>query len=410
MGRRFWTNKEEETLKEWLKGPQYDRNIICTQLGRSWHSAQSKLTQLGYYAQDYTTEREIKPITSPNPGKETVAERQTGIKLTVDEAEIHGMLQGRRMTIGELSRILNKPKGVSKEYVYKVLQSLRDKGFDVDVDKAAKEVKIEKEPASSPLEPLELEPLYRHRIKFGMISDTHLGSRFQQLTLLHTAYKIFDEEKVEFVIHAGDMVDAVKMYFGQEQELFLQGADEQRDYVVEHYPERKKYKTYIVAGNHDMKFKKLVGYNILRHVCEARDDLVFKGELGSHAFRIKDLTFEVLHPSGGVPYAKSYKLQKLIEGGLGDIINRLRVTKDIGMIPQFFLVGHLHIVNYTPHLGVRGFMLPCLQSQTPYLLAKGLAPELGIWILTVECDNEWNVTRILHDHREFNAYAKVDDF
>lgn len=406
MGRRFWTTEEEETLKIWLQGPQYDQEIICTQLGRTWSSIANRLGRMGYHARDYTAHR---VVTSPGPDK-MIEEKKTGITLTMDEAEIHGLLQNRRMTIGELSRVLNRPKGVSKEYVYKVLQSLRDKGFDVDVDKAAKEVKMEKEPASSPVEPLELEPLYRHRIKFGLISDTHLGSRFQQLTLLQTAYKIFDEEKVEFVIHAGDIVDGIRMYSGQEQELFLQGADEQRDYVVEHYPERKKYKTYIVAGNHDMKFKKLAGYNILRHICAGRDDLVFKGELGSHTFRVKNLTFEVLHPSGGVPYAKSYKLQKLIEGGLGDIINRLRITKDLGIIPQFFISGHLHVANYTPHLGVRGFMLPCLQAQTPYLLAKGLSPELGIWILTVECDNEWNVTRILHDHREFNAYAKVNDF
>lgn len=346
----------------------------------------------------------------PGGDKAMVQQKDTGITMTVDEDITHTMLSRRRMTIGEISRELNKPRGVSKEYVYKVLQSLRDKGFDVNVDDAAKEVRIERDPASSSLGPLELEPLYRHRIKFGLISDQHLGSRFQQLTLLHTAYKIFDEEKVEFVINAGDVVDGIKMYPGQEQEVFLQGADDQRDYVVENYPESKKYKTYIIAGNHDMKFKKLAGYNILRHVCEARNDLVFKGEVGSHAFRVKNLTFEVLHPSGGLPYAKSYKLQKLIEGGLGDIINRLRVTKDLGTIPQFFISGHLHIANYTPHLGVRGFILPCLQSQTPYLLAKGLAPELGIWILTVECDNEWNVTRILHDHREFNAYVKENDF
>lgn len=407
MGKRFWITEEEDVVKEWLKGPQYDREVICTQLGRTWYSIVNKLARMGYSAQDYAVNH---ISTSPGPDKTTIEEKKTGITLTTDEAEIHGILQNRRMTIGELSRVLNRPKGVSKEYVYTVLQSLRDKGFDVEVDEAAKEVKIEREPTSSLIEPLELEPLYRHRIKFGLISDTHLGSRFQQLTLLRTAYKIFEEEKVEFVIHAGDIVDGIRMYAGQEHEVFLEGADQQRDYAVENYPESKKFKTYIIAGNHDMKFKKLAGYNILRHICADRDDLVFKGEVGSHTFRVKNLTFEVIHPSGGVPYAKSYKLQKLIEGGIGDIINRLRITKDLGTIPQFFIAGHLHIVNYTPHLGVLGFMLPCLQAQTPYLLAKGLAPELGIWILTVQCDDDWNVTRILHDHRQFNAFVKENDF
>jgi len=67
-------------------------------------------------------------------------------------------------------------------------------------------------------------------------------------------------------------------------------------------------------------------------------------------------------------------------------------------------------MNYTPHIGIDGFMVPCMQTQTPYLKAKGLMPELGILIINVECDDNWNVNRLILDHRKFNSYAKENDF
>lgn len=337
-------------------------------------------------------------------------EKSTGIRLSSHEAAVHQLLRKKSMTVGEISRTLNKPTGVSKEYVYKILQTLRDKGFSVSVDDARKEAVLDTDIESKQFEPLELEPLYKHKITIGTISDTHFGSEYQQPTIIETAYKIFDEEKVDFVLHMGDFVEGMGMYRGQHNEIFLHGADEQADYAIERFPFRKSYKTYIIAGSHDLSFKKLAGFDIVRNICSQRDDLVYKGEIGAHTFKIKNLTFDIIHPTGGVPYAKSYKIQKIIEGALGDIIARVRASKDLTIIPHFMLMGHLHIMNYTPHIGIDGFMVPCMQSQTPYLKAKGLMPELGIMILHVECDDDWNVNRLIIDHRKFNSYIKEKDY
>lgn len=344
-----------------------------------------------------------------SPDKAIVKDEDTGVSLTADEASCKKLLKKKGCTIGELSRGINAPRGISKEYVYTLLQALQDKGFAVAVDPARKEAVLNRSEIETDTRPLELEPLYRHRIRFGLIGDTQFGSRYQQIRLVHTAYDIFDEEKVDFVIHLGDLVDGIKMYRGQDQEIFLHGADDQLEYTVNNYPERK-YKTYIIAGNHDLVYKKLAGYNIVEQICAKRPDLVYKGEVGAHTFKVKKLTFDVLHPTGGVPYAKSYRIQKVIEGALGDIINRLRTAKDLSIIPHFLIMGHLHVMNYTPHIGVEGYMVPCLQSQTPYLKAKGLQPELGVLILDVSCDRHWNITKVLLDHRKFNAYVRENDF
>lgn len=338
-------------------------------------------------------------------------EKYSGIKMNADEAAVHKLLKKGGITVGGISRTLNKPKGVSKEYVYQVLESLRKKGFAVSIDDARKEAVLDtSEAAKKDMKPLELEPLFKHRIKFAFLGDTQLGSKYQQLTLLRTAYEILNEEGIDFAIHLGDLVDGIKMYRGHEQEIFLQGADDQANYAINEYPEGKGYKTYIIAGNHDLSFKKVAGYDIIERICENRPDLVYKGEIGAHTFKIKNLVFDIIHPSGGVPYAKSYRIQKIIEGALGDIISRIRVTKDVTMIPHFIALGHLHVACYTPHIGIKGFMVPCFQSQTPYLKAKGLMPEIGFIILTVECDDEWNINKVTIDHHDLGTYVKEDDY
>lgn len=338
-------------------------------------------------------------------------EKITGKRLDQYESAVYRMVRTKGMTIGELSRSLNKPMGVSKEFVYKVLQSLRDKGFSVSIDEARKTAELDRESADAKtFEPLELEPLYKHKITIGVTGDTQFGSKYQQPTIFKTVYEMFDKEHVDFVIHMGDLVDGIKMYRGHDQEIFLHSADEQADYTLNIYPERKEYKTYIISGNHDLSFKKIAGYDIVKHICAQRDDLVYKGELGAHTFKVKNLTFDLIHPSGGVPYAKSYRIQKVIEGAIGDVIARLRVTKDLSIIPHFMLLGHLHIANYTPHIGIDGFMVPCMQAQTPYLVAKGLMPEVGCYIIHVYCDDDWNINRLLLDHRKMNTYIKEGDY
>ena len=51
---------------------------------------------------------------------------------------------------------------------------------------------------------VDLTPFYGREVKFGFISDTHLCSKHQQYQQLLTAYKVFNKEKVAFVVHCGD--------------------------------------------------------------------------------------------------------------------------------------------------------------------------------------------------------------
>ena len=45
--------------------------------------------------------------------------------------------------------------------------------------------------------------LSNRKVKIGIVSDTHFGSIWQQVTALHQAYDYFEKEKVDFCVHAG---------------------------------------------------------------------------------------------------------------------------------------------------------------------------------------------------------------
>jgi len=85
--------------------------------------------------------------------------------------------------------------------------------------------------------------------RFGVISCTHLGSKYQQISHLHSFYGLCKKEGVYTVFHCGDVVDGEKIYRGMEYELFAHGADQQVDYAVKFYPRVEGIVTKAISGN-----------------------------------------------------------------------------------------------------------------------------------------------------------------
>lgn len=211
--------------------------------------------------------------------------------------------------------------------------------------------------------------------KVGIVSDTHLGSKYQQLTFLEAAYDWFAREEVAVVVHAGDLTaGADTMHRGMVHELFLHGADEQVDYAVAAYPRREGVTTYVVSGNHDHSHLKEGGTNVVRRIAERRPDIVYLGMSGAHLV-IDGIRFYVHHPSGGPSYARSYRLQRLIEQFSPE--NK----------PKVLVVGHFHVTAVLEsYRNVYGLLAGCFEAQTPYLTGKGVYPEVGFSVLEVVHD------------------------
>lgn len=212
------------------------------------------------------------------------------------------------------------------------------------------------------------------KYRFAVISCTQIGSKYQQMTHLYSFYELCRSRGIKEVLHCGDLVDGERMYRGQEYELFLHGADSQRSYVVENYPKAKGIRTRIISGNHDLAFYKTAGINLVEAVCKERADMEYLGDWLAFV-DFNGIKVALMHGGGGVAYARSYKVQKIIE----------QMSPD--MKPHMLFVGHWHVTDWLPmYRNVSGFTVGCFQSQTPYLAQKGLYPEVGGYIVEVTTD------------------------
>lgn len=234
------------------------------------------------------------------------------------------------------------------------------------------------------------------KYKFGVVSDTHLGSRYQQLTHLHTFYKLCQKRGIDTIFHAGDLVDGFGIYRGQEFEVFVHGADAQTEYAVAHYPKYKGVKTVLISGNHDQSFMKTAGYNVAKVVAQQREDITYIGD--DLAFvNIENIKVALMHGRAGMSYAKSYRLQKIMETMPGGADK-----------PHFLFLGHYHNSNIlSGYRNMEGILMPCFQAQTPFEAALALHPTIAGLVVEFQVDDK-GLARIQYEWIPFYVPKKND--
>lgn len=214
-------------------------------------------------------------------------------------------------------------------------------------------------------------------VRLGIVSDTHFTSIYQQLTALHEMYRYFADVGIEKVLHCGDLFDGDgKQHKGQWTEHFIHGGSAQLEYGTQMYPQEDGIETLFITGSHDNSFNKSCGWVIGEELEKARPDLTYLGH--SSAFvHIENIKIQLFHPSGGVPYARSYRLQKVVEQLPPE-------TK-----PHIHLCGHLHGGCWLPgYRNVEAIMVGCFEAQTPYLREKALFPFISGAILEYTKDDD----------------------
>lgn len=212
------------------------------------------------------------------------------------------------------------------------------------------------------------------QIRFAIIGDTQIGSRYTQLTYLHNFYDLCEKEGIKNVYHTGDITEGLKMRVGHEYELYEISADDMRDDVVKNYPKRDGITTYFITGNHDASIYKHVGYDIGRAISDIRDDMKYIGRDCAIVNLTPNCTLELRHPWDGTAYALSYKMQKMIEAMESD-------SK-----PNILAVGHYHKAEYLFYRNVHALQTGCFQGQTPFTRGKGISVHMGGWIVSIRVD------------------------
>lgn len=216
-------------------------------------------------------------------------------------------------------------------------------------------------------------------LRFAIMGDTQIGSKYTQLTHLHGFYDICEAEGITDVYHTGDITDGLKMRVGHEYELYEISADEMCQDVIRNYPKKDGITTHFITGNHDASIYKQVGYDIGQAIANSRSDMKYLGRDCAVVNLTPNCTLELRHPWDGTAYALSYKMQKMIEAMESD-------SK-----PNILAVGHYHKAEYLFYRNVHALQTACFQGQTPFTRGKGISVHMGGWIVTIRVSDDGTI-------------------
>jgi predicted phosphodiesterase len=216
--------------------------------------------------------------------------------------------------------------------------------------------------------------------KFALVSDTHGGSKHAQEESLHSFYDTCVSENIDTVVHGGDITHGLTVYKGQSMDLKPNvgySYDDQTQYVIETYPERKGITTYFICGNHDEDAIKNSSADPGLRIGRERDDLEYLGMYFGNV-HYGELRILLNHGGGSLGVSKSNKLQKAVEA-----IPRNHAA------PHVFAMGHYHQFCLVPsYSGVDAFLPGGFEGKNNLLKRLNIYPEVGAWILEYSIQND----------------------
>ena len=275
-----------------------------------------------------------------------------------------------------------------EEYqVYGLLEMLKKHGYAFEVVNG----KVIKE------KPIKENEIYRikselEHLKLLLLSDTHLGSKYDRLDILRYLYEKAGDKGVNYVLHSGDLTEGLS---GRPQQLFELKESSytgQRDYVIDKYP-RSEIPTYFVSGNHDLWWVKQCGADICQDISNNREDLHYLGS-DCEDLQIGKLKVRLYDGKGGGAYAKSYKLQKYMDAIPSE------------ELPHILQTGHIHQAFYMKQGKTHCFQTSCLQDLTPYERSQGFNNDKSCWWVDVAMDDNGNPVQIKQELETFGKKLK----
>ena len=213
------------------------------------------------------------------------------------------------------------------------------------------------------------------KFTFGIISDSHMGAKVYRPDILADAIKEFDKYHVEFVVHAGDILEGMSGRDGHIYELNHIGASKQLDYASEELSKIKQPIYAITASqSHDgwysSKFN--AGLEVGPELERRIPNFKFLGYDEADLQLDNGCLIRLNHPGDGTAYAISYKLQKYINSLSG------------GKKPNILVEGHYHKAMYMFNRNIHAFEAGCLCEQSIFMRKKMTPAMMGYWMVKVQ--------------------------
>jgi len=239
-----------------------------------------------------------------------------------------------------------------------------------------------------------------------LISDLHIGSRF---FMRHAFNKfllwlngVFGDarlksfaKRTKYVVIAGDIVDGIGIYPGQEKELAIK--DLRRQYeVAAHYLSQipQHIKIIIVPGNHDATRQALPSPTLYKEYAAPLyklSNVIILGDpayvklhkslfLITHGKSLDDIMVSIANLKYETPAKAMIELLKRrhiapVYGGRTLIAPEEEDLMVIEKIPNVFHAGHVHTFESTNYKGVTVVNSGTWQEQTEYMKNMGIYPD-----------------------------------
>ncbi|MBR3199063.1 MAG: hypothetical protein IKG27_03515 [Bacilli bacterium] len=215
-----------------------------------------------------------------------------------------------------------------------------------------------------------------NEFKFIAISDTRLGSKSQQISILNDIYKIGHENGYNNVILCGNISAGLyRLTDLYAESNFINDTEGQINYIVNFFPEIEDMTTYFITGKIDDKHLKQEKISIGRRIAEKRDDMVFLGE-NSCDVNIDNVTMQVLGNKLGKTYTVSYRTQQQIDSFRSE-------DK-----PEILLYGGLLQMEKFTYRNVRCISTPSVCATTKEMTEKRFSNTIGAWYVTVKTNEK----------------------
>ena len=217
--------------------------------------------------------------------------------------------------------------------------------------------------------PLELTTDENNEFKFIAISNTFLGSKSQQMTIIKDIMEKAKKDNITNVFICGNIsAGTYSMKSPYHEDNFIQDTEGQIDYIIKNFPKVEGMTTYFITGKKE-RDKISVG----NRIADARDDMVYLGSEISD-FKIDNTKVKMISSPLAQTYTESYRLQQYLESFRSE-------DK-----PDVLLLGGLNQLVHVEKRGINGLSLPSLAATTKEMEDKRRSNTVGAVAVKIKTD------------------------
>ncbi len=236
-----------------------------------------------------------------------------------------------------------------------------------------------------------------HEFKFVAFSDTRLGSKSEQLTILNDIYMKAHEMGYNNAILCGNISAGLYPITDIYAETnFIDDTFAQVDYIIKNYPYIEGMKTYFITGKVDDTHLKRNKINIGKRISQYRDDMIYLGD-NSCEMKIDNTKMQILCSKLGKTYTVSYRTQQQVDSYRSE-------DK-----PDILLHGGLLQMEKFTDRNVKTISVPSVVATTKEMNDKRYSNTIGAWFVTIKTDKKG----LLESVRAINCpyyVTKKDDY